>query len=80
MKKSVIKTKDFLKFLSLLDIGLVRNNGTSHWIFDRKTPPRLNRPLVIKAKEKEMPMFYVTKMLRQIDVDFEQFENWLDNN
>ena len=70
-----VPTKIFIRFLKSLGIIYVRTHA-SHDIFDNPKKP-LPRPVVIRMKNKEIPLLHIHTTLETIGVSKKEFEDWL---
>ena len=70
-----VPTKIFIRFLKNLGIIYVRTHA-SHDIFDNPKKP-LPRPVVIRMKNKEIPLLHIHTTLETIGVSKKEFEDWL---
>lgn len=73
-----IPTSDFLDFLYSLGIVRIRNEA-SHWVFnypDEHPKGKLKRPLIVRIKNKDIPLLHIHSNLLTLNVSKSEFEKW----
>jgi len=82
MGLKTIPTKLFLEYIKFLGLVYIRNQGSSHHIYNYKGVNALNRPIVIRINEKEIPILHIHTNLKTVDPlnGKRDFEIWLKNN
>ena len=68
-KISPINYKDFEKFVKFVGCEFVRQKG-SHRVFTRSD---LNRPIIIPAHKKDLPVFIIRQIIRQLNLSVEDY-------
>ncbi len=73
-----IPTKKFIKFLKSLGLVYIRTEA-SHDVYDHPKNP-LNRPVIVRTKNKDIPVLHIHTNLKTIGIDKSVFEEWLKKN
>ncbi len=72
-----IATELFVEYLKSLGLVCIRNES-SHFVFDYPSGRRqLDRPIIVRVKEKDIPLLHIHTNLRTLGVSHKDFENWL---
>lgn len=72
-----IETELFIEYL--ISLGLVyERHKASHYVFDNpEGKPKLDRPLIVRTKHKEIPILHIHTNLKTLGISHKDFEEWL---
>jgi len=73
-----IDTRLFIKFLKSIGLEYKRTKG-SHEIWDKKSEPLLERPVIFRGKEKQIPPMHIHTNLLTLGISHREFEEIIKN-
>ncbi len=74
-----IPTKKFLKYLKSLGLIKIRTESSHDSFNFREGMPQLSRPIIVRTKDKDIPILHIHKNLETLGVSHAQFEKDIKN-